>query len=135
MFPRLTLVAVRGESMRPTIRHGDLLVVLSLTGHPHRGQVVVILAPMWILVHRLVGQARGASGRVVYHTAGDANRRDDAFVVPREAILGVARARLPWLGFPHLWATRLLMTLSSRTSTGPAPRGTFGRRGSLSDRG
>ena len=100
--------------MRPTIRHGDLVLATRLGGRPRPGEAVVLQTPVGVVVHRVVGRTVDADGRAYYGTAGDANRRIDAFVVPGEMILGTVRARLPLLGLPHLCLANALTFLATR---------------------
>ncbi|TDC43963.1 S24/S26 family peptidase [Micromonospora sp. KC213] len=95
---RWRLVVVRGESMAPTLRDGDRLVV-RVGRRPAVGDLVVFRARdvvpdadlAWMVksVHRLE-----PDGAVTVR--GDNTHSQDSRhfgVVPREAILGVARGR------------------------------------------
>ncbi|GAA2865146.1 hypothetical protein Acy02nite_13690 [Actinoplanes cyaneus] len=93
-------VVVASGSMRPAIRPGD--VVLTAPAHRLRvGSVVTYRKPGRPMLHRVVGV--DAHGRLI--TRGDANAVADAAPVPREAVTGVARWRVPYAGLPVLWMT------------------------------
>jgi signal peptidase len=91
-----TLVVVRGDSMLPTYRNGDL-VVARATGGYHAGDVVVYRVPDGqpgagsLIIHRLREVA--ADGTIVVR--GDNRDADDAFGATRADIVGSARLRLP----------------------------------------
>lgn len=91
---------VASGSMRPGIQPGD--VVVTVPAHRLRiGSVVTYRKPGRPMLHRIVGV--DARGRLI--TKGDANAVADAAPVPRDAVTGVARWRLPYAGRPALWGT------------------------------
>ncbi|HKN69045.1 MAG TPA: S24/S26 family peptidase [Gemmatimonadaceae bacterium] len=73
-----------GQSMQPTVRHADLVLVAPLRGDVRRGDVVLVPLGPRLMLHRV---AQLDEQRVV--TRGDARERDDA-PVERDEI--VARA-------------------------------------------
>ena len=97
-----TLVAVRGESMRPSLRNGDLAVAYPADGcELVPGQIVLAPGMAGLVIHRLVAVGQ-YGGRLYCLTAGDANRAVDRLAIPADAILGVVAHRLPGLGLLHL---------------------------------
>jgi len=81
------LLPVRGRSMRPALREGDVVVVAPFLGLPDPGQIVLARAAGGLLVvHRLV-DVEMRSGRRVYRLQGDAETAPDAGVL-REDLLG-----------------------------------------------
>ena len=81
------LVPVRGHSMLPALREGDVAVVAPFLGLPRLGQIVLARgAANLLLVHRLV-DVEMRLGRRVYRLQGDAERAPDAGVL-REDLLG-----------------------------------------------
>ncbi len=91
---------VTGGSMRPGIQPGDVVVTVP-AHHPGIGSVVTYRKPGRPMLHRIVGV--DARGRLV--TKGDANTVADAAPVPRDAVTGVARWRIPYAARPALWGT------------------------------
>jgi signal peptidase I len=91
-----TLVVVRGDSMLPTYRNGDL-VVARATGGYHAGDVVVYRVPDGqpgagsLIIHRL--REIAADGTIVVR--GDNRDADDALGATHADIVGSARLRLP----------------------------------------
>ena len=98
---RATVVA--GDSMRPALRPGDVLVYQRPT--PERlitGRIVITRdrsQPDGLLAHRLAGFAANGDLR----TKGDANEAKDSTPVPPDAVLGAARLVVPYVGLPTLW--------------------------------
>ncbi|WP_367320741.1 signal peptidase I [Streptomyces sp. HUAS ZL42] len=92
--------AVLGESMRPRLTPGDVVVYQPLHGRrPDPGQVVVVRDPAHpsrLLVHRAAKILR--DGDIV--TAGDNNPAVDSTPVPPSSVLGLARLRIPGLALP-----------------------------------
>jgi hypothetical protein len=64
-------VRVQGESMRPTLRPGQLLAVDFAPGPAARGDLLVFRQGDLLLVHRVLGSARPLEGRPRLRTRGD----------------------------------------------------------------
>ncbi|HXU10831.1 MAG TPA: SLBB domain-containing protein [Candidatus Binatia bacterium] len=81
------MVPVRGGSMSPTLRAGDVAVVSPFLGLPRPGQIVMARsAPDRLVVHRLV-HVEMRNGRRLYRLRGDAEKGPDAGVL-REDLVG-----------------------------------------------
>ncbi|MGH9750580.1 MAG: S24/S26 family peptidase, partial [Candidatus Polarisedimenticolia bacterium] len=81
-----TLVPVRGESMLPALRTGDVAVVAPFVGPPRPGQIVLARAGGLLVLHRLLRIDLRPEGRR-YRIAGDAATGFDA-PLARQALLG-----------------------------------------------
>jgi hypothetical protein len=64
-------VRVQGESMRPTLRPGQMLEVEFSPGPTARGDMLIFRQGETLLVHRLLGPARPHEGRPRLRTRGD----------------------------------------------------------------
>ena len=64
-------VRVRGESMQPTLRPGQLLAVEFAPERLARGDMLIFRQGDLLLVHRLLGPARPIEGRPRLRTRGD----------------------------------------------------------------
>jgi hypothetical protein len=62
---------VRGESMTPTLRAGDVVAVDFSRGPLRRGDVVLFRRAGYLTVHRLLGRTRAPDGRPCLRTRGD----------------------------------------------------------------
>jgi signal peptidase len=95
-------VVVSG-SMRPAIGPGDVVVTAPVRPEQIRvGHVVRFQDPGnpdRHLLHRIVRVAE--DGRLV--TKGDANHTPDSNEVPFDAVDGIGRLRVPYVGLPVLW--------------------------------
>jgi peptidase S24-like protein len=80
-------IPVRGVSMRPALREGDVAVIAPFLGLPRIGQIVLArTAGGPLVVHRLV-DVELQSGRRLYRLKGDTERGADAGVM-REELYG-----------------------------------------------
>jgi hypothetical protein len=68
---------VRGESMTPTLRPGDLVAVDFSQTSLRRGDVLVFRQADYLTVHRLLGTARLPDGSPCLRTRGDGRNRLD----------------------------------------------------------
>jgi hypothetical protein len=83
---------VSGKSMVPWVRPGDILFVRrAVFQHVSPGQVVLVLSRRQLVVHRVIGRCRAASGPALL-TKGDAVADADPRVSPAE-LLG----RVEWI--------------------------------------
>ncbi|GAA2668826.1 signal peptidase I [Actinoplanes palleronii] len=95
---------VASGSMHPAVDTGDV-VLMSPPGRVRAGQVIRFRdpgRPGRTTLHR-VARFDGR-GRLI--TQGDANRVADHRPVPPGAVVGAARLRVPYLGWPVLWWIR-----------------------------
>ena len=92
------LVIVRGESMAPTYRSGDVLLATA-TGPPEVGDVVVVEVPDGAAAGRLVVHRvaeRRADG--TFTTRGGGRTSDDAWSLTDDDVRGRPRAHVPGSG-------------------------------------
>ena len=76
-------VRAHGESMRPFIRHGDVVRVTACEpGDLRRGEVAACAVPHGLIIHRVLSNRRGA-----LRLKGDTFARPDA-PVPHDMVLG-----------------------------------------------
>lgn len=98
-----TPTVITSGSMAPAIQPGDVVVTAPHDGDGlASGQVVVFRDPAEpdrLVTHRVVAELDNG-----YRTRGDANRTADSTPVPAGHVEGTARALVPLLGTPLLWA-------------------------------
>jgi signal peptidase len=98
------VVTVEGNSMSPTLKYGDLMVVTPPPEEVPANSIVVMSIGDSLVTHRLLGY--DSAGRPI--TKGDANDSIDLFTNPDLRIVGICRLRLPGLGYPMLFMASLL---------------------------
>lgn len=85
---------IRSGSMVPTIRPGDMIVITPPPAVLKPGMILTLSVDGSLVTHRLVGF--GEYGELI--TRGDANTTKDDWGKAQVTIVGVYRARLPYLG-------------------------------------
>ncbi len=88
----LRAVVVRSGSMEPTIKVGDVVLILRRNSYLPR-EVVLYRRGGKFILHRLVSQQNG-----LWQTRGDANPTIDLSLVAPSQIMGRAILTIPWLG-------------------------------------
>jgi len=86
---------VRGKSMEPSLREGDLVLARRAREPLAKGDVIVYRHPRhgFYVVHRVADAARG-----LVWTAGDCNADVDGQALSAGSIVGKVWLVLPWLG-------------------------------------
>ena len=108
------VVVIVGGSMRPTLEHGDLVVIKGVPAtNIHRGDIIAFghtieyeqgnTTAIWpftvYTVHRVVNIRSLANGTILFTTKGDNNRIIDARPVPDLRVQGRVIHRIPYLGY------------------------------------
>ena len=93
----VSLFAVRGKSMLPRFRHGDLLI-LKTGSNLIPGDVAVFQDPaVGPVVHRIILKTDDG-----YQTKGDNNPVQDPVMRTSHHLVGKVWLRVPFLGYPRL---------------------------------
>jgi len=88
------IVAVQGASMTPTLRTGDAIILTRPPSDLEVGMIVTLEVEGSAVTHRVVSV--GADG--TFATMGDANSVPDDWSSRDVEVIGVQRARIPFLG-------------------------------------
>ena len=107
-----------GQSMQPTVRHADLVLVAPLRRDVRRGDVVLVPLGPRLMLHRV---ALVDDQRVV--TRGDARERDDAPVARGEIVARAIAVRRDDLVTPLRLTTRFGASALARYLIADAKRG------------
>lgn len=100
---RFGALVIATESMTGELDKGDVVIFDQEDDQIYtEGQVVVFKSGESTIVHRIVKIER-INGANRYFTKGDANESEDAGYITDSNILGSAKARLPYFGYPTLW--------------------------------
>lgn len=98
---RLRILPMRGESMLPTLRSGESIIVDFRPERIERGDLVLFRQADYLVVHRLLGPASREDGTPLLRTRGDGRSALDP-PLPRDRLRGrVLGARIEgrWCGF------------------------------------
>ena len=101
------VVAVEGNSMSPTFKFGDAIVLTPPTQHIPKGTIITMKVDDELVTHRLVTDYNGGWPE----TKGDANNVTDYFSGSDLKIVGIERFSIPWLGYPSMYFRYLLNNL------------------------
>ena len=100
-------VVIATESMTGEIDKGDALIYEKRDNEDVEiGQVIVFTKNKSTIIHRVV-DIKHINGQTRYYTKGDANKTNDAGYITDSDIIGFARYKLPYLGYPTLWMREL----------------------------
>ncbi len=108
------VAVVDGNSMYPTLAHGDLVLFRGKQGEVANGSIILFIQGglgvpaldtliAQVVVHRVVGTVNQSDGTVYYRTKGDNNRYPDAALVRSDHVLGIPFATLPRVGIAALF--------------------------------
>jgi signal peptidase len=87
LFKLVFFTAITSESMQPTFKRGDLVLMQKLSPVPEEGDIIMFNRPEYLLpiTHRVIAIAESG-----VRTQGDARGRADPWIIPEEEILGKA---------------------------------------------
>lgn len=98
------VITIEGNSMSPTLKYGDLIIITRAPRSIEPGTIVTLQVENAVVTHRFIGYDE--NGRRVFK--GDANEQPDDFRDTEYTIVGVYRFRIPLLGHINLQANRAL---------------------------
>jgi len=101
------VVAVEGNSMSPTFKFGDVIVLTPPTQYIPKGTIITMEVDDELVTHRLVADYNGGWPE----TKGDANDVTDYFSGSNLRIVGIERFSIPYLGYPLMYLRYLLNKL------------------------
>ena len=95
--------------MTPNILKGDIVVIKKIDGDYSKlkkGQVIAYKYDNVIIVHRLINIIE-EKGTYYFYSKGDANEKEDNWVINEDMIIGVVNVKIPYLGLPTVWLNEL----------------------------
>jgi len=100
-------IVIGSESMSGELEKGDALIYESYDGGDVEiGQVLVFKRDRATVIHRVI-DIKYINGETRYFTKGDANDTPDTGYVVSSDIVGLARFKMPYLGYPTIWMREL----------------------------
>ncbi len=102
-FPHY-MIGIGSDSMSPTIKKGDAVILLKVKKDNELkvGDVIAFKRGSKVIVHR-IAEVTKTGGDRVYVTKGDANNGVDSTVVYPKQVKGVLRAKIPIIAYPTVW--------------------------------
>lgn len=109
------VITIEGNSMSPTLKYGDLIVIARPPRAIEEGTIVTLQVEDAIVTHRYMGYDE--NGRRMFK--GDANLQPDDFSRTNYQIIGVVKLRIPLLGHINIQANKALEAMQGADRNGP----------------
>lgn len=104
---RYGALVIATESMTGELNKGDVTIYEQYDGQVIKtGQVVVFERYGSRVVHR-VAEIESVNGEIRYYTKGDIYDEYDVGYITESDIIGLARARVPYIGYPTIWLNKM----------------------------
>ena len=107
------VVPVEGQSMRPFLQTGDLVLLHGVNPAAlKKGDVIAEAVPLadqqkyhipGRVVHRIISIADTPQGGYIFQTKGDANGGPDVFQTPAANVIGIMTGKITGMGYPILF--------------------------------
>jgi len=107
------VITIEGNSMSPTLKYGDLVVITRPPRAIEEGTIVTLQVEDAIVTHRYLGYDE--NGRRMFK--GDANLQPDDFSRTNYRIIGVVKLRIPLLGHINIQANKALDAIQGTQGT------------------
>ena len=108
---RYRTMAIGSQSMYPNINKGDVIVIDQLKEEELKniivGEVLAFKHNGIVIVHR-VTKITQRDGRLIFNTKGDNNNSADAYDIDQSQVVGVARFKIPFIGYPSVWLSETI---------------------------
>lgn len=102
-------IAVASDSMSPHIKKGDVVVIEKIDKNfskLKKGDVVAFKYKNVVIVHRLINVLK-EKDKYYFYTKGDANSKEDNFVIEEDDMIGEVNVKIPFIGAPTVWLNEL----------------------------
>ena len=102
-------IAVATGSMNPVIEKGDVVVIEKIDKKYSSLKVGDVIAYKYnnvIIVHRIIKIVYDRN-EYYFYTKGDANKKEDNWVVKQGTIEGTVNTKIPYIGYPTVWVNEL----------------------------
>ena len=100
---RYGALVIATDSMTGELNKGDIVIFEQRKGQMYEeGQVIIFKSSETLIVHRIV-KIENINGALRYYTKGDFNEDVDPGFITESDVVGSARAKLPYFGYPTVW--------------------------------
>lgn len=109
---RYYALAIASGSMNPAFDRGSVVITEQVNDKYDNydklkeGKIIAFKAEKNIVVHRLI-RIVNTDNEVYYYTKGDANEKEDDYLIKKENIIGIVRFRIPYIGYPTVWFSEI----------------------------
>lgn len=98
-------IVILSDSMSGAIESSSVVIIEKIKtddvfSEIEIGDIILFRRGNLEVMHRVIGTRENESGERVYITKGDANADADFYPVSAEQIIGIARAYIPYIGYP-----------------------------------
>ena len=103
-------LSIGSGSMTPNINKGDVVIVEKYNENEleniEKGDILVYKKENQVVVHRVVEVNQG--DEITFRTKGDNNDDEDAWIINEKDVIGIAKFRIPLVGYPTVWLNETL---------------------------
>ena len=102
-------ISIASGSMEPNIHKGDVVIIEKIDGNYSKlevGQVIAYKYEDVVVVHRLINIIE-ERGTYYFYSKGDANEKEDNWVIEEDMIIGIVNHKIPYIGMPTVWLNEL----------------------------
>ena len=102
---RFQAFSIGSGSMLPNIRIGDV-VIIEKTKDIEIGDIVAYKYNNYVIVHRIVNIEK-VEDELYFYSKGDANTDIDNYIIYEDMIIGEVKLKIPFIGIPSIWLSKL----------------------------
>lgn len=105
-------LAIASGSMNPIFDRGSVVITEQVNekydnyNKLKEGEIIAFKAEKNIVVHRLI-RIVNTDNEVYYYTKGDANKKEDDYLIKKENIIGIVKFTIPYIGYPTVWFSEI----------------------------
>lgn len=97
------MIVIATNSMKGELNKGDALIYESFNKQAIKeGQIILFEKQDRVIVHRVV-EIVNIDSEIRYYTKGDANEKNDEGFIVKSNIIGLAKFKIPYVGYPSIW--------------------------------
>ena len=103
------ILVIGSESMTGSINKGDAIIYEAYKKQRlDVGDIIVFTKDNIKTVHRII-DIKNVNGDMLFFTKGDANVQNDKGYVLSDAVIGVVKQKIAYIGYPSLWVRDLVL--------------------------
>ncbi len=102
-------IAVASGSMEPKISKGDVVIIEKIDNNYKKlkkGDIIAYKYKNVIIVHRIINIIE-EKNKYYFYTKGDANNKEDNFVIKEDMVIGEVNHKIPFIGKATVWLNEI----------------------------